>query len=86
MNDNIQFSSHRDSSYKGMEQFQVYLNKTKIDGTWEPPGIEDEHVVVHGADKIFYTPISAKSAFSFHDEGRICSTAKPEPRSCKNCL
>ncbi|KAL4147040.1 hypothetical protein PRNP1_010796 [Phytophthora ramorum] len=86
MNDSSQFSSHRDSSYKGMEQFQVYLNKTQIDGTWEPPGIEDEHVVVHGVDKIFYTPISAKSAFSFHDEGRICSTAKPEPRASPRAL
>ncbi|ETI53530.1 hypothetical protein F442_03525 [Phytophthora nicotianae P10297] len=76
VSDDIQFYSQRDGSYQGKEQFQEYLEKTKIEGKWEPPAIEDgddEHVVVRGVVKIFYIPISVKSTFSFNDEGRICN-------------
>ncbi|KAG2815209.1 hypothetical protein PC129_g16339 [Phytophthora cactorum] len=66
----------RDGSYQGKEQFRVYLEKTKIEGKWEPPAIEDgddEHVVVRGVVKVFYIPISVKSTFSINDEGCICN-------------
>ncbi|OWZ17795.1 hypothetical protein PHMEG_0008217 [Phytophthora megakarya] len=76
VSDDIQLYSQRDGSYQGKQQFQVYLEKTKIEGKWETPTIEDgddEHVVVRGVVKIFYIPISVKSTFSFDDEGHICS-------------
>ncbi|KAG7396862.1 hypothetical protein PHYBOEH_001619 [Phytophthora boehmeriae] len=81
VSDDIQFYSQRDGSYKGKEEFQKYLEKTKIEGSWEPAAIEDgddEHVVVRGVVKILFIPISVKSTFSFDDEGRICNihTAK----------
>ncbi|RLN02716.1 hypothetical protein BBI17_006280 [Phytophthora kernoviae] len=76
VSDSIQFYSQRDGSYKGKDEFRVYLEKTKVEGTWEPAAIEDgddEHVVVRGVVRIFYIPISVKSTFSFDDEGRICN-------------
>ncbi|KAG2773688.1 hypothetical protein JG687_00011479 [Phytophthora cactorum] len=76
VSDDIQFYSQRDGSYQGKEQFRVYLEKTKIEGKWEPPAIEDgddEHVVVRGVVKVFYIPISVKSTFSINDEGCICN-------------
>ncbi|RLN89916.1 hypothetical protein BBJ28_00020721 [Nothophytophthora sp. Chile5] len=76
VSDDIQFYSQRDGRYNGKDEFTVYLEKTKIEGTWEPPAIEDndlEHVIVRGVVKIFYIPISVKSTFSFDDDGRICN-------------
>lgn len=76
VSDDIQFYSQRDGSYKGKKEFTEYLEKTKIEGTWEPPAIEDDdeqHVIVRGVVKIFYIPISVKSTFLFDDAGLICN-------------
>uniref|UniRef100_K3X1Q9 SnoaL-like domain-containing protein n=1 Tax=Globisporangium ultimum (strain ATCC 200006 / CBS 805.95 / DAOM BR144) TaxID=431595 RepID=K3X1Q9_GLOUD len=76
VSDDIEFYSQRDGSYKGKEQFEQYLEKTKIEGTWQDPAIEDDdeqHVIVRGVVKIFYIPISVKSTFTFNDEGLICN-------------
>jgi hypothetical protein len=75
VSDDISFYSQRDGSYNGRAEFLVYLEKTKIEGVWQPPAIEDgddEHVVVRGVVKIFYIPISVKSTFSFDADGKIC--------------
>ncbi|TYZ66614.1 hypothetical protein PybrP1_004480 [[Pythium] brassicae (nom. inval.)] len=76
VSDDIEFYSQRDGSYKGKKAFTEYLEKTKIEGTWEPPAIEDDdtqHVIVRGVVKIFYIPISVKSTFLFTDAGLICN-------------
>jgi hypothetical protein len=76
VSDDVQFYSQRDGSFQGKEPFHVYLDKTKVEGTWQPPAIEDgddEHVVVRGVVKIFYIPISVKSVFAFNNDGLICS-------------
>ncbi|KAE8900578.1 hypothetical protein PF004_g17702 [Phytophthora fragariae] len=52
------------------------LEKTKVEGSWQPPAIEDgddEHVVVRVVVKVFFVPISVKSTFAFDDDDRICS-------------
>lgn len=74
VSDDITFYSQRDGSYTGKTEFTTYLEKTKIEGVWQPPSIEegdDEHVIVRGVVKIFYIPISVKSTFSFDEDGRI---------------
>ncbi|KAE9316300.1 hypothetical protein PF008_g19039 [Phytophthora fragariae] len=76
VSDDIQFYSQRDGSYRGKEQFRAYLEKTKVEGSWQPPAIEDgddEHVVVRVVVKVFFVPISVKSTFAFDDDDRICS-------------
>ncbi|GAB9466792.1 hypothetical protein Gpo141_00004157 [Globisporangium polare] len=77
VSDDIEFFSQRDGSYKGKKEFAEYLEKIKIEGTWQPPAIEDDgdeqHVVVRGVVKIFYIPISVKSTFLFNEAGLICS-------------
>ncbi|KAG7386357.1 hypothetical protein PHYPSEUDO_000392 [Phytophthora pseudosyringae] len=76
VSDDIHFYSQSDGSYQGKDHFRKYLEKTKIEGKWQLPAIEDgddEHVVVRGVVKISYIPVSVKSTFSFDDEGRICN-------------
>lgn len=76
VSDDIEFFSQRDGSYKGKKEFAEYLEKIKIEGTWQPPAIEDgdeQHVIVRGVVKIFYIPISVKSTFLFNDDGLICN-------------
>lgn len=76
VSDDIEFFSQRDGSYKGKKEFTEYLEKIKIEGTWQPPAIEDDdeqHVIVRGVVKIFYIPISVKSTFLFNDDGLICN-------------
>lgn len=76
VSDDIEFYSQRDGSYKGKKEFAEYLEKINIEGTWEPPAIEDgdeQHVIVRGVVKIFYIPISVKSTFLFNDDGLICN-------------
>lgn len=76
VSDDIEFYSQRDGGFKGKKAFTEYLEKTKIEGTWEPPTIEDDdkqHVIVRGVVKMFFIPISVKSTFLFNDDGRICN-------------
>ena len=73
--DDIEVYSQRDGTYNGKKDFVAYLQKTKVEGTWEDPVVDPDQgiVVVRGVVKILFLPISVKSEFRFTNNGLIRS-------------
>ncbi|GMF46454.1 unnamed protein product [Phytophthora fragariaefolia] len=72
VSDDVELYSQRDGSYRGKEQLRAYLDKAKVEGSWQPPAVEHGAVVVRGVVQILLVPISVKSVFTFTADGRIC--------------